>query len=85
MKLEWFINNFVGVSVFGIGNCFWQLYLCSKANVQMMYFLNMLSMIMWHKSRSSVMKIQRLVQGVHQGVPEGVSEGILDVQVYQQF
>ena len=50
-----------------------QPYLCSKANIQMMYFLNMLSMIMWHKSRSSVMKIQRLLQGVRQGVPEGVS------------
>ena len=44
------------VSVFGVGNYSWQPYLCLKANIQMMYFLNMLSMIIWHKSRSSFMK-----------------------------
>ena len=60
------------VSVFVVGNCFWQPYLCLKANIQMMYFSNMLSMIIWYKSRSSFMKIRRLLQGV----PEGVSEGV---------
>ena len=44
------------VSVFGVGNCFWQSYLCLKANIKMMYFSNMLSIIIWHKSQSSFMK-----------------------------
>ena len=57
------------VSVFGVGNYFWQPYLCLKANIQMMYFSNMLSMIIWYKSRSSFMKIRRLLQGVSEGAP----------------
>ena len=60
------------VSVFGVGNYFCQPYLCLKANIQIVYFSNMLPMIIWHESWSSFLKIGRLLQGVLQGVPEDV-------------
>ena len=66
------------VSVFDVGNCFWQPYRCLKANIQMMYFQICCLWLSGTNPGAVSWRIEDL-QGVRQGVLEGVSEDVPDV------